>query len=163
MIILLAGCLQSWKEFSSAEGRYTVLMPGAPTEKTQNLKTPVGDLSMHGAFLDHNHSGYLVMYNDFPEAFAQAAAQGSAALTDSRDSLVEGSHGKLVGDQAITLMGKYPGREIQMEMPDGTRALRARMYLVKNRMYRVVITALKDDLFTKDANKFMESFKIQEN
>ena len=53
MIILLAGCLQSWKEFSSVEGRYTVLMPGAPTEKTKYVKTAIGELAMHGAVLDH--------------------------------------------------------------------------------------------------------------
>lgn len=161
MVVLLAGCLQSWKEYSSADGQYSVLMPGTPTEKMQNRNTAAGDITAHAALLDKTPVVYMVMYNDYPEQVMQGGSP-SQILENARDGGVRSARGKLVGDSAITLLNKYPGREIQIEMPDGLHAVRIRVYMVKNRMYQVAYRSGKDNLFSKDATKFLDSFKIQE-
>lgn len=66
-----------WREFSSPEGSFTVLMPGTPTKKT----TSVGGefLSIDGHLftvsLDNNSVTYGVFYADFPSEFTQLPAE----------------------------------------------------------------------------------------
>jgi hypothetical protein len=158
-VFLLAGCLQSWKEYSSNEGKYSVLMPGTPTNQTRNMNTPTGSITLYASALENNDTGYVVTYNDIPESLSQVLTP-ELLLQSIRKSAVSNVQGKLVDDQPITLASKYPGREIQVEIQDGKRVFRNRMYIVGNRLYQVVFAGTKDEIFSKDANKFLDSFKI---
>lgn len=43
LVIMSVGCQQqSWKEFNSPEGQFSLLMPGIPVEKTDVENTPGG-------------------------------------------------------------------------------------------------------------------------
>jgi len=53
MVPALVGRLtaQEWNEFSSAEGRFSILMPGKPTEGSLDQPTGSGNVTAH--FLPH--------------------------------------------------------------------------------------------------------------
>jgi hypothetical protein len=152
---LLAGCGQTtWSEFSS------VLMPGTPTEQTQTQDTELGVIDVHSFTFEQSGVAYLVGYNIFPAAVIEVATPGSM-LDGARDGQVEAVKGTLVNEQEIT-MGAYPGRdlEIQIENSDGTASLRSRIFLVRDRLYQLVVVGPKGQSTSPDTTKFLDSFKL---
>ena len=158
---LLAGCGgTTWTEFSSADGAFSVLMPGTPTEETQTEDTDLGPIDVHLFTFEKGEVAYLVGYNVFPAAVVEAATP--AVLLDSaRDGQVETVKGTLVSETEITL-GTYPGRdlEIQVEGSDGTSSLRSRLFMVGDRLYQLVVGGPKGQSTSADTIKFLDSFEL---
>jgi hypothetical protein len=165
LIVLMAGCHPAaWKEFTSGAGQFSVLMPGEPTEGTQNVDTPFGPIAVHTFMVELKNKdvAYVTGYSDYPEAAIQAIG-AEKALDGARDGVVSNIHGRLIAESFITLQNKYPGRDIKVEARDGKHAVRNRVYLVKNRLYQVLIVTNTDGLLSNDAVKFLDSFKLQGN
>jgi hypothetical protein len=163
MGILLAGCGETtWSEFSSAEGAFSVLMPGTPTEQTQTQDTELGTIDVHSFTFEQNGVAYLVGYNIFPAAVTEAATPDSM-LDGARGGQVEAVKGTLMNEEEITL-GAYLGRdlEIQIENSDGTSSLRSRIFLVGDRLYQVMVVGPKGQSTSPDTTKFLDSFKLVE-
>jgi hypothetical protein len=141
-----------WKEFTSAEGGFRVLMQGKPKQETVT-DSPV---PVHKFMVARDDRAYGVNYRRAGEADA-------AYLTAEQDLkiLIEafGCEVKLLRDQAIRL-GAYAGREFLYALPDATFCL-TRIYLVKDRFYQVTVTAGKvETLSDADARTFTESFQL---
>lgn len=160
LVLLLTACQPAdWKEFSSKEGAFSVLMPGTPTEQTQKADTQAGTIEVHMFIFEQNGAAYMVGYNDYPEAIVQQA-DPSKMLDGARDGMVSNTQGKLLGEQVISL-DKYPGREIQIETSDGKLTMKNRVYLVNNRLYQVGVVTPKEESNSANITKFLASFKLQ--
>jgi len=158
---LLTGCGETtWSEFSSAEGAFSVLMPGAPTEETQTQDTEMGAIDVHSFTFEQGGVAYLVGYNIFPAAVIEAASP-AALLNGARDGQAKAVNGTLVNEQEITL-GAYPGRDVEIlvENSDGTSSLRSRTFLVEDRLYQVMVVGPKGQSSSPDTIKFLDSFKL---
>jgi hypothetical protein len=161
LIAFLTSCQQvTWKEFSSHEGAFSTLMPGTPTEKTQKVNTQAGTIDIHGFTLEQKSFTYMVSYNEYPDAIVQAAS-ADKILDAARDGGVSNVQGKLLSELIISL-DKYPGREIRIEAADGKHTVKTRIYLVKNRLYQVLVVTPKEGSFSNDVTKFLDSFKLLE-
>ena len=79
----------------------------------------------------------------------------------SRDGAVANMEGKLVSEKNVKL-GKHPGREIRINVAEGKRLFRVRVYLVEQRLYQVVVFGTPETATSKDADKFLDSFKLTE-
>jgi len=162
--ILLAGCGgTTWSEFSSADGAFSVLMPGTPTEQTQTQDTDLGPIDVHMFTIEQGEVAYLVGYNVFPAAVIEAATP-AAILDGARDGQVETVKGTLLSEKEITL-GAYPGRdlEIQVEGSDGASSLRSRLFMVGDRLYQLVVAGPKGQSTSPNTIKFLDSFKLVED
>jgi len=161
--LLLAGCGEAaWSEFSSEEGAFSVLMPGAPTEQTQTQNTEAGAIDVHSFVFEQGGVAYLVGYNDIPAVVIESAP--SAAILDGACSgQIDQVKGTLLNKEEITL-GAYPGRdmEIQIEDSDGISSLRSRTYLVGDRLYQVMVIGPKGQGASPDTAKFFDSFNLVE-
>jgi hypothetical protein len=159
--LLLSACGGSaWTDFASAGGRFSVTAPGGFTEETQTIPTGAGDIEMHIFTLDQGDVGYFVGYFDVP---AELLALGNtAALLDGG---VQGAFGNVGGSiesqKEITLDG-HPGREatgsFSFEGEAGT--LKARAYLVNDRIYMVFAGARSGQGNLTDTDRFLDSFKL---
>jgi hypothetical protein len=159
LIAFLTGCGQAtWEEFSSREGAFSVLMPGRPTEKSQKANTPAGAIEIHLFALEQGGFAYIVGYNDYPEAIVRAA-NVDKMLDGARDGAVSNTQGKLLSELIIS-MDKYSGRELRIEAPDGKHTTRVRIYMVKNRLYQALVVTSKEDSYSSDVTKFLDSFKL---
>ena len=64
----------AWETFSSAEGNFTVLMPGTPKHEVQQAKTVMGAIDMHLYSQElRNNTAYIIIYNDYPSAIASTS------------------------------------------------------------------------------------------
>jgi hypothetical protein len=147
----------AWKEFASKEGRFKVLMPGTPTQKQLDTESDFGKGVLHMNTVQSGKTMYGANYCDFPAKIKEVPIK--QVLDSSRDGAVANLEGKLASEQDLKL-GDHPGREIRIEVAGGKQLFRARVYLVEQRLYQVVVFGTKDAATSKEADKFLDSFQL---
>ncbi|HTE18315.1 MAG TPA: hypothetical protein VK689_08030 [Armatimonadota bacterium] len=153
-----AGAAQNdWKEFSSTEGRFRVLLPGKPEMQKQSVDTALGpqDLYMHRAVA--GPLSYVVIYTDNPEA-ALKERGGDQFLDDVRDGFIRSIRGKLLTEKKATL-DSNTGNELLVEAPNGINVV-SRLCLVKNRLYQLIAIGPKEESAAPEVTWFFDSFKL---
>lgn len=149
---------EEWKEFRSQEGRFSVLLPGTPTEGKESVDTALGPIEVHKFMIQvSSELACGVVYNDYPEAIVWQVNQ--AQLLDIvRDGVVQSVQGKLRSERKVPLTSS-PVREIVVDVgEEGT--IRARLYLVEQRGYQVMAITGHNKESSKDVEKFLDSFKL---
>jgi hypothetical protein len=150
-----------WKEFSSKQGGFSILMPGEPQEQTDDKEFPVVGTGQVHLFSFSNDSGfYLVGYLDIPglagqtQAFCDSFAKGF--LRTVGEGTAKGAGGKVVKDTDIT-MGNSLGKEILIQIPTGLATARA--YFIKRRGYQLIAAPFGPD-GAANVKKFLDSFRL---
>jgi hypothetical protein len=149
----------NWKEFTSEEGRFSILQPRTPTQTTETIDTPVGEIDEHAFTVIHGNITYLVSYSDYPRNVLTSDPQ--AVLDAFRNSAITSVEGKLLSERPISIDG-YLGRELEIKIADDpdTAMVRLRIYLVGNRLYYVYTLAPEERASSPNVGKFLDSFKL---
>ncbi len=158
--ILLTGCHNSsLKEFQSQTGKFTVMMPGAPIEKSRTINTQAGSIELHNFVLDQGIEGaYMVFYSDYPENTVENI-DVNEFMDYGRKGAIAGEGKKLILEENISLNGN-PGRKLIIEIAGGTGMQKINIFLVGNRLYQVNWTGSKEKASSKDVDGFLNSFKL---
>jgi hypothetical protein len=167
---LEADLTATWKEFSSAEGKYRIQFPGSPFRWSLPLETLRTPSTLYATV--YNSSGqYTVMYLDYAEAPTPTdhAAMKSFFddLRDGQMDMQEQTGGKLtVRSEADITFAGYPGRFMVAELND-VAVFRVKTIVVKNRVYVVTVLTPRDDpkasdpkVYERLALKFINSFNL---
>jgi hypothetical protein len=142
--------------YTSAEGRFSVMFPGSPTQNAQQVNLTASDsITIHQFEFDNNNLSYLVMYNDYPSKFVPDLPQ--PMLESVRDRSVASLKATLASDGPIDLSG-VPGRAFSFTDKDGTTYV-ARDFLDGQRLYQVLVT-VGPGASTTQAEDFLNSFRI---
>lgn len=163
VLLLACGATTDWKDFSSDKGLFTISMPSTPKQSTQSVDTAAGkvDITMFTAQI--GAAAYLVSYSDYPEE-VMAQADPLKVLDGAMNGSVTNFSGTVIESKDISI-NDNPGKEFtangKVNNP-GDGSLRGRIYLVKNRLYQVIVIGLKDKMATADINKYLQSFKLNE-
>lgn len=159
-----------WKEFSPAEGRFTVSLPGTPKGDIATVGTALGQLKSHFFVLEKDQFLFYVSYVDLP-AGPETPEENKAALDEARDRAL--ANHRLLGENDVTLDG-IVGRELLVDR--NGLILKGRFFYAKQRLYHVILTAPSNvvfrdgkpssnasdrtDLFEKTSAKYLDSFKL---
>ncbi|MEW6280628.1 MAG: hypothetical protein AB1758_18530 [Candidatus Eremiobacterota bacterium] len=157
--LLLTGCGARWTEYRSGPGGYSVDLPGKVEESQSQVPTPIGTIPFHMAMAESGWWGYAAAYADYP-AWAVEKADPKELLNGARRGALSNVGGKLVKERAIEIEG-HPGLEIDFNIPDKKIKARARIYLVKNRLYQVLAGNLESRYDEKHMNRFLDSFRLR--
>jgi hypothetical protein len=158
-LLAVAGAGPAEKLFVSPEGRFAVRFPSVPAATKHTLNTPAGPVALLGfTVTDKAKSmGYAVLYSDIPLKPGQAVdpdrmlGAGVFALADRPEN-------RLVEDRLISLDGN-PGREVVVEQSEQV-LVKARIYVVGQRLYQVIVIAPKAKGFPPEAAAFLDSFRL---
>ncbi|HEV7680982.1 MAG TPA: hypothetical protein VGO68_02585 [Pyrinomonadaceae bacterium] len=154
---------KNWKEFSSSEGGFSVLVPTNPVKEEKQLISMIGTVTSV-MFVARTNAEYGVSYADYtPEI------EGTELLTpflDSvRDSGVQGIKGQLLDETEISFEG-HPGRFYRVEFGGGY-LVNVKLLVIKNRLYLVIATTygkkapvIVARAYEGFAKKFLDSFKL---
>lgn len=144
-----------WVVVKPAEQPFRFQMPGQPKEETRTLASAVGAIP-HRQFLytAPDKTAFLVAYSVLPPE-KMKNANPEALLNEARDGPLRSRGGTLVEEKKIQL-GGHPGRDLTFKKPDET-VIRARIYLVKNRLYQTLVWGKNPD-----AVRFLDSFKFND-
>jgi hypothetical protein len=157
-LFALSGCNEKKpvdKEFVSPDGLFRVYMPGRPHADKQ--KFAGGPSTIYS--VEHLNRAYAVGVSevDIPEGESEDQIQTRLAeLTREQLSLIRA---KLTDSKPVTL-GKFIGLDIQADLPDDEGILRGRTFIANNRLYRVLCVANDDLAFSKESERFLDSFRI---
>ncbi|HZS47827.1 MAG TPA: hypothetical protein VFC63_22345 [Blastocatellia bacterium] len=150
-----------WVKFASSAGRFNSLFPLQPTERSSDIDTVRGKVSLHSITSERQDAAFLVAYADYP--FEAKDAEIDGVLDGVRNVLIKNR--RLVSEKNITMKG-YPGIEFKAKAGSPTGAgMIGRIYLVKKRLYQVLIQyadTQRSAEFDKDVTKFLDSFDFNE-
>src|SRR5882672_5376844 len=170
----VAGAFQQtvpWRTFSSAEGKFSLLMPIEPKVEVQDVDSSVGKLTMY-SYTSSTSTAYLMAsYGDYPNE--PVDADHIEQVLDGVQSGVLGSiAGEKLSGNKIVLKGRaisgaapveYPGREFTgKKMQDGGSEIffSWRVYLVGRRLYPLAVVTNKANAASPDVAKFLTSFQL---
>jgi hypothetical protein len=128
-----------WKEFTSTEGKFRVMLPGAPTRKVRSSKDVEFGLETPDAKIG-------VVFADLPEK------------AKPEKFMVPPSGSKILSDKEVT-QGDYAGRDIVAEIPNhGTAHMR--FLSAGKRLYTVMIVGKGRSLSDSEVARVLDSFQI---
>jgi TonB family protein len=161
----------AWKDFSSAEGGFSILMPGTPHAATLEPDSPPGKISFRTYFLQTKTGVYTVMYSDLP-VYTEEPALMRKGLEEFRNVMLRDRDMRALHEKEIAFNNK-PALELLLE--NGLIVVQARIVLAKERLYLVMFSTLpivafksgsssdkiedQTDLYQTITAKFFDSFK----
>ena len=143
-----------WAQFSSDAGRFSVLMPEIPEEKTETVPSANGPYTTHLFVVKDTASVYLIGWVDYDPSFN---FNRQAELEANRDNFVKGISATLLNSRATVIDG-YPAIEFSAEA--GDRIFKSRVFMVGRRPYQIVIGSPKGMDDTASVERFFNSFKV---
>src|ERR1044071_3034917 len=146
-----------WVKFISDTGRFSVLMPSTPTEKTETTDSTHGPYTTHLFVVKDETSVYLIGWVDYDPSFN---FNRQAEREANRDNFVKGIQATLLSTRATVING-YSAIEFTAEA--GERIFKSRVFMVGRRPYQIVIGSPKGTDDTASVNRFFNSFKVSVN
>ena len=144
-----------WVRFNSELGRFTVLMPEIPTDKTETTQSEHGPYTTHLFVVRDTKNVYLIGWVDYDPSFN---FNRQSELDANRDNFVKGISATLVSSRPLKIDG-YQAIEFTAETTD--RIFRSRVYMVGRRPYQIVVGLPKDDDDAGTVARFFNSFKVR--
>jgi hypothetical protein len=143
-------------KISPEGGNCEILFPAKPKE----IASPGG-----AQFVLEREGGkaaLMLQYNALPKEIDIGNADTVKAVLDgSREGMKKAlKGGKFVLDKDVKVDGKYPAREIDMEVP-GLGIYRVRLILTGPKLYQVTVAGSKEYVNGAEAKKFRGSFKLK--
>ena len=149
---------QGWKEFSSAEGRFSALMPGDPQTGVVRTLTRGGVLNTYSvSSSEEDLSSYAVSWTDYRPETAERRATAET-FDKIRDALLAASEGKLLGESSAPFEGNA-ARSFTYATPDGdvTKAL---VFFDGGRFYQVMAQTRGAQAGAESRERFLNSFRL---
>ncbi len=160
VLLFILGCrAPDWVEFSSQKGNFSVLLPKKPVEEKETVNTKIGPVELY-AFLVELQNGkvvYGVTYSDYPAEMVEKSNPDDL-LDRARNGAVRNISGKIIKEKRIVIEG-YPGRELRVVFGK-TGVMKYRLYLVKNRLYQIMVLAEEENLLSSADERFLNSFRL---
>jgi hypothetical protein len=148
LALLFAGGT-SFTLFSSAEGKFAVLMPGEPEKKTKVVKGV--KYVAYGASV--SEGVFAVGYSDF-------ANPSAVNLSDSVNAIAKAHGGTVLSDGAYIFAGR-PGRQFEARTTKPKGYLSGRVMIVGGRYYAVTALGENARLRNTTVNTYLQSFKAK--
>jgi hypothetical protein len=164
------GNTSEWKDFSSAEGQFTVSIPGTPTADVATVGTIYGPLKTHFFVVKTDEFLYYISYADLSVP-PKTPAEIKMALDQTSDRTA--AKGSMLSENSVTFDG-IVGREVLIERNDVIQ--KGRFFYAKGRFYLVILTspmnlafpdgkpsgkpADRTELFETVSKRFFDSFKL---
>jgi len=147
--------LGPWPTFTSTEGRFSVLMPGLPTEKTETVDDEQGPYTSHVfTWREDPLRVYRIGWVDYEPDFD---FNRLAEMEANRDNFVKGVKGRLLSSRRFNI-DDYPAIEFTVETEE--KILKSRVYIVGRRPYQIVIGSPKGVDDSAHVERFFNSFKV---
>lgn len=156
---------QAWRQYSSAQGGFSILFPGDPSQETQFIEAAPGVQFELRIFKLKTLAECSVMYADYPMPLDDPKLAKSV-LDNGAKGAVASVNSELLELKEIMFEG-HPGRYLKERMPSG-EIMRVKILLVGQRLYQVAITTPGEEgkssemvaAYQAMSDRFLNSFKL---
>ncbi len=154
VVLFLGGCLEvHWQEYTSADGGFSVLMPGTPKKESQTVETKQGPITFNAAVVELPHGAFVASWADLPPKIPMN-------LTRSVQEIADHYHGQVKEVHDAELAGS-PGKAFVLKTERPSGEAEGRIYQFKNRLY--LLLALGSNakvLGSRETERFFGTFKL---
>lgn len=150
---------EGWTRFNSQEGRFSVMVPGAPQHRSSTNDTPIGPVVENSYVCQRPGESFTVSFTDLPGM--ALLFEGRPGLYDkAREALLKQVAGRQVSFQPLQVGGRE-ARVLDYALKSGGKeqAGRAWFVLVGRRLYVVDATIPKAKA-PKGFEPFFSSLKL---
>ncbi len=144
----------SWVKFTSAEGRFSVMMPTKPEANTNTQPSQYGPYTVHLFTSKGVGEIFLVGWVDYDPGFKFDTQK---ELEANRDNFAKGVKATVLGTKPIKL-GTNPGIEFTAETEQAF--FKSRVYIVGRRPYQLISVRAKSAQESANVAKFFSSFEL---
>lgn len=145
-----------WSVFSPKSGRFSVMLPGTPTEMSLRIDEPGGPVTSPLYQLGSGEFRYLISHIDYAYPVKDPKEKDDIVKSAAEKAIIEAG-GTVVSNKPISL-GEYPGREVNGKVPGFL--YQSHVYIVKERVYGLFLLMPADGSGAEKAAKFFDSFKV---
>jgi len=146
-----------WETFTSEAGRFSILMPGIPTDKTETIDSQPGPYTTHLMTLRNPKNVFLIGWVDYDPDFNFTR---HSEMEMNRDQFVKGISATLIDSRTVTIDGY---RVLEFTAETAEKIFKSRVYIIGRRPYQIVIGSPKGEEDSVNVNRFLNSFKISAN
>lgn len=173
--ILIAICLvplcvfaaSEWVSFESAAGRFKTLFPRTPKNTDAPVNTADFSLIMHAFVFDaskykDDNAMYMTAYCDYPDTLVSSDFKDELVdevFKGAVDRMAGRLGGEMVSVDRIAYKG-YPGRNVKATVKDNQGFAYVRVYLVRSRLYILMVMCETPKEDNPSINRFFNSFEI---
>lgn len=154
------GRLKKFRRYRSQEGRFSILFPGKPKRKVKSSSAPNGEVEAVWYRAGSRKVQFAVRYVDYPQA-AENESSEQKLVNEHKDHLMQEYKGRLLNERAVHFHGRaaiqFKFRRVRKRKEF---VARARLILIENRLYLLMVESRLDDLVKKYADKFFNSFNV---
>lgn len=147
-----------WKQFTSPEGKFHILFPGAPTEKTQEENLREGKITGRQFQLVSKIALYQVNFVDYPVK-VDTQEKIKPVLDSMRADALERLKGQVLSESDMIIEG-HPGRYVVWRTDTGM-LMKARYMLSGNRIYALLFGTPEESNLPDEDKRFRESIAIK--
>ena len=145
----------AWVTFTSEPGRFSVLVPELPKEKTNTVNSDHGPDIYQLLVAKGAKSVFAISWADYDPSFK---FNTHIELDENRDNFVKGIRATLINSRAVTVDG-YQCLEFTAETAE--TIYKSRVYIVGRRPYQLVAGTAKGLDDAANVKRFFESFKVK--
>jgi hypothetical protein len=152
-----------WETYTSADGGFSIDMPGTPTPSQQDVPLPNGKTApLKIASIDKKQIAYFVGHIDYPADVIDKTADPQELLSNSIEGAVGAFDGQTGLQQKATTVDGVPCRSFSTNgKVEGQDAQAEGVFCFENnRLYEVFALGEKSDKFAAEVEPFISSFKI---
>jgi hypothetical protein len=150
-----------WQDYTSVEGRFSVRMPGTPSQTVQQTpQAPGVRINVTQVLLPVHDLGFYVHYFDLPNAIPPQAED--PFYDELRGNILSDfPGGRVAGEQRVVQNGAT-GREFIIDMPRSVRVIR-RIFVRGDRCYLVTVSGSGSKIQSSDPDirQFFDSFLLR--
>ena len=160
-LAICAGCAkQPLTQFVVDDGTWAIMLPGTPKREVSTVQTAIGPVDQIQYRVGNFNRQYGVAYADFPSFITNAPAQ--SLLDGARDGALKNTNARLIDDKERHL-GEFLGKEIRAELPNTDVQLWAFIFLVKHRLYQIIVVEPKDEITSARTDSIFFSFELRKD
>lgn len=148
----------AWREYSSADGQFALLLPGTPQETLQVVETDLGLIEFHRFVVELGSGTYLAAYGDYPVGTVEPR-DPEELLTAIQASVTANLQGVLLAEASYSV-ADYPGRAVRIAVQEGQGQIRLRLLLVGKRLYQIMAVGTPEIMSHSTTDQFLDSFQL---
>ena len=146
--------MTEFRDFTPPDKSCKIQMP----DLTENKTNEANGVKNSYFLAEHKHGLFMLSYADIAPA-GEDTDMLQKRLDEARTGVVNKLSMKVNREAPVTLENKYPGREVEGELPDKT-ATRIRLFMVNGRLYQLWLVGTPTWIVSAEATRFLRSFEL---
>ena len=147
-----------WRDSFPPDSSFSVSLPKRPKVESRIQSAEFGEVTTLTLSVTVGDTWFRAGYTEYPDSIVRQH-DPDYLLGGAAKSVAERGGGVVQTERTVDITG-WPGRELTILTLRGTIAITARVFLVRNRIYQLVVAVPSDATADRAIDRFLRSFQL---